>query len=264
MDLLGAYVLDALLPDEKAAVEAYLPTSPACQDELRLLRRGVNAYALVAEERDPGPELRNRLWAAIQEDGSRGSGGNGVPDPGVPPVVPFTSRSIVSAAGTPPTLISRANRLIPIWGQLAAAVVLLLVGALAARSIGIGVDDSSTEKPVLLGRFMLTGTGDAAFASGGKVEYLQSENIMRIEMYDLPDLAEGEVYQLWVIDDGVVTPSVVFTRNPEGSTAIAMVANPVGLEAVAVTREPGPIGSITASSAPFILAPIDTSGISAG
>src|SRR5688572_16644774 len=64
-ELLGAYALGALLPEEATELDAHLATCPTCPAELRLLRLGARAYALVAEERDPSPQLRDRLWAAI-------------------------------------------------------------------------------------------------------------------------------------------------------------------------------------------------------
>lgn len=261
MDLLGAYVLDALYPAEKAAVEAYLPGSPACLEEVRILRRGASAYALAAEERDPSPELRTRLWEAIQAESRGGAGSAGglqaSAEPATP-VIPFPTKPASSApeTGTPGTV-----RSFPVWGRLAAALALVLIGALLTWAIALRGDDDTTE-PLVLGQFSLTDAADPSLATGGDVSYIEDENIMRLDLHDLPDLNEGEVFQLWVVtDDGTVLPSVVFGKGTDTVTSVAMVANPVGVDALALTREPGPIGSVSATTPIFAIADIDTSDV---
>lgn len=248
MDLLGAYALDALLPAEKAAVDAYLPSSPACQAELQILRQGVNAYALAAEERDPSPDLRNRLWTAIQSEPQAPAQASG--------------RAVVQTpVSTLPAPTPIRTRTIPVWGRIAAALALMLAGAAIAW---LALQDDNETGSVVVGQFALTDTADPSLTTGGDVEYLEDENIMRIDMHDLPELAEGEVYQLWVITGDVVAPSVVFTRDDEDTTSIAMIGDPSQVDALAITREPGPIGSVSATTPPFVIAPIDATEIDAG
>lgn len=294
-DLLGAYALDALLPAEKAEFEAYLATSPALQDELRELRLGVQAYALVAEERSPSPELRDKLWSAISvqaasdvvttpdlddegarmdaeggpasdsglafpaESHERDNRGDGINRMTSAPVQP---RVLPTATTRQPTSLVdvRAARgwvINPLLGKMAAALVVLLVGSLIAMTFTFN-DDNSGDDPLVVGQFALSETADPALAAGGDVQYLEDRNIMLVTMHDLPELSEGEVYQLWVISGDVVAPSVVFERDPTTNTTIAMVADPTNVDALAITREPGPIGSISATTQPFLIAPIET------
>ncbi len=289
MELLGAYALDALSPAERAAVEAYLPSSPACRAELRLLRIGAAALAMQPEERAPSPELRNRLFAAIQAEpqgGAAGGASRPVATAPLPPTAPLGSTAPAEPSATEPrrpaapveTPVAEPTRPaepisladararrgptgFPLWGQIAAALALVLIGAVLAWAAFGGDDDGEGDKVVALGQFSLTDAADPALATGGEVEYLADENIMRLTLHDLPELAEGEVFQLWVVtDDGTVLPSVVFGSGTE-TTEVAMVANPVGVDALALTREPGPIGSVSATTPIFAVADLDTSEV---
>src|SRR5687767_619249 len=99
-ELLGAYALDALLPDERAALEAHLAGCAECRVELDALRVGVKAFALTADERDPSPELRNRVWEAIwaEPNFNRGENVDTQPSSAVRPVVAPVSITEARAA----------------------------------------------------------------------------------------------------------------------------------------------------------------------
>lgn len=64
-DLLGAYALDAVEPDEAAAVEAHLETCPRCRDELRAHREVVGLLASAGQEAPEG--LWDRVVARIND-----------------------------------------------------------------------------------------------------------------------------------------------------------------------------------------------------
>jgi anti-sigma-K factor RskA len=62
--LTGAYVLDALDAEERAAFEAHLPGCPDCRAEVASLREAATAMA-VADAVTPPPELRDAVRARI-------------------------------------------------------------------------------------------------------------------------------------------------------------------------------------------------------
>lgn len=62
--LTGAYVLDALDPEERVAFEAHLPGCPDCRAEVASLREAATTMA-VAEAVAPPPELRDAVRARI-------------------------------------------------------------------------------------------------------------------------------------------------------------------------------------------------------
>lgn len=239
-DLLGAYALDAVLPDEAAEMAEHLQSCPTCPAELRLLRTAVHAQALVAEERAPSPELREKLWSAISSQTERPSGSPPLPEP-----VSLLERRKVGGFSTLPT-----------WSKLAAVLAVVLIGSLLAWNISLRGGDSS-DRGRVVGQF--AATADAPDPSlGGDIRYIEDENLLVLEMHDLPTLPTNEVYQLWLVKGNVVSPSVTFqpgtsTGNP---TLVAVVSDPSDLDALAITREPGPIGSVSATTPIILLAEI--------
>jgi hypothetical protein len=288
-ELLGAYALGALLPAETAEMEAHLATCPTCPAELRQLRLGVHAYGLVADERDPSPQLRDRLWAAIstvpatdvvtppdrEDEAARmdDEGGpaadsseaypaappdvdvqeEGAPDREMPLARPFQRPTLLSLEDERET---RTLAIPPRWMQIAAVLAVVLIGGLIAWNVSLRGDDDGGEGSVV-GQFAATADSPNP-DSGGEVRYVEDDNLLLLEMHDLPALNQGEVYQLWLVQGDVVSPSVTFEANPEAgdNTLVAVVSNPDQLDALAITREPGPIGSETATTPIILLAEV--------
>jgi anti-sigma-K factor RskA len=237
-DLLGAYALGALLPDEAAELEAHLATCAECQAELRRLRFGANAYALVAEERSPAPELRDRLWAAI----SAGPHVVSEPEPVAAPVAPPISIERAHAARRLPAP--------PLWSRIAAVLAVILIAGLLAWNISLRSEEGGGNGTVIA---QLAAAPDAADqATGGEARYLTDKQVLLISLHDLPALPQGEVYQLWLIQGSTVLPSVTFQPGPEATTTVAVAANPDTFDTLAITREPGPIGSAAPTTKPFV------------
>jgi len=235
-ELLGAYALGALLPDEAAALEAHLATCPTCPEELRRLRLGAHAFALTAEERDPSPDLRNRIWAATFAPADVAP----VPGP-TRPVEPIAIEQARAARRNP----------LPLWTKIAAVLAVVLIGSLLAWNIALRNDEAGDQGTVV---GQLAAAPDAPDqATGGEVRYLPDDQVMLVEMHDLPALAEGEVYQLWLIRGDTVAPAGTFQPNPDDTTTVAVTGNPDQYDTLAVTREPGPIGSPAPTTKPFLL-----------
>ena len=288
-ELLGAYALGALLPDEAAEFETHLATCPTCPGELRLLRIGAQAYALVAEERDPSPALRDRLWTAIstvqssdtssardREDESDRMDDEGGPatdssehHPAAPPesdVHIGTTRGFPEQYATPTrrttseplsiddARVARNPLLGPLWTKIAAALAVVLIGSLIAWNFSLRGNDDAEGRVV--GQFATTADAPSA-DSGGDIRYLPDRDIIVLEMHDLPALAEGEVYQLWLITgEDAPAPAVTFVPSPiaGAETIVAFAANPDQFDVLAITLEPGPIGSIEPTTKPILVA----------
>lgn len=252
-EALGAYALDALLPDERAALEAHLAGCAECRVELDALRVGVKAFALTADEREPSPELRNRVWEAIWAEPNFNRA-NTVVTQGPQPVRPVAAPILISEA--------RASRL-PWLGAIAAALALVLIGSLLAWNLSLRNEQSDLEATVVAFEDNATTVGQLAAQSpgdpsGGEVQYLSDREVLLIELHDLPPLPEGQVYQLWLIVGEQVNPSNVFVPDPDPDqpTTISVSADPSEIDALAITREPGPIGSISATTDPILVGEI--------
>jgi hypothetical protein len=239
-DLLGAYALDAVLPDEAAEMERHLRRCPTCRAELRLWRTAVHAQALLAEERAPSPDLRARLQAAIMSPTEQQPASAPLPEP-----VSLQERRKTGGLGTLPT-----------WSKMAAALAVVLIGSLIAWNISLR-NDASGDQGRVVGQF--AATADAPSPSlGGDIRYIEDENLLVIEMHDLPALPANEVYQLWLVHGDAVSPSVTFQAGTGAgdSTRVAVVSDPSDLDALAITREPGPIGSVSATTPIILLAEV--------
>ena len=67
--LLGAYVLDALEPEERARVEAYLARNPRAQAEVYELRETTAVLAATPLDDEPAsPDLWNRIAAEVEDN----------------------------------------------------------------------------------------------------------------------------------------------------------------------------------------------------
>src|SRR5712692_5602253 len=67
-ELLGAYALDALSPEEREEVGAHLATCTTCAEEVGQLLSVHDQLALAAIEMEPPPGLRTRLINLVELD----------------------------------------------------------------------------------------------------------------------------------------------------------------------------------------------------
>ena len=68
VDQVGAYVLDALDPEERAAFENHLRGCSMCQAEVAELRQVVDVLPLAADVAEPPSALRGRIMDAVRDD----------------------------------------------------------------------------------------------------------------------------------------------------------------------------------------------------
>ena len=63
---------------------------------------------------------------------------------------------------------------------------------------------------------------------------------MSLDVRDLPPLAPGEVYEVWLIGAEGPVPAGVFDQSTDTH---AIVADRSQYQAIAITNEPGPLGT---------------------
>jgi anti-sigma-K factor RskA len=200
--LLGAYALDALDPDDRARVEAYLEREPAARAEVDDLRETAASLALLPDTpMDAPPEL----WARIEH------------------AIGTTTPPAVHA--TPPPvdeLGSRRARRIAVRSTatigIAAAVIAIVVLAAQVTSLHHQLNQANSPSP----NATAAAFNRAATTPGAREVNLESGSgatLARLVL--MPDgsgylrgdhlrpLPSDETYQLWALTGNTKTPNVV-------------------------------------------------------
>ena len=240
-ELLGVYALDAVDEEERAIVEAHLPTCPRCAAEVSDHRE---VAAQLANTGAPAPE---GVWARIVDSleeqppsldifGTAGSAGAG-------------SRSTASPAPSNVTSLD-SRRSFRQWLPLsAAAAVLVVVGLVAGIVVtddgGRSPDPVENAQPSLedVARRVLNDPGSMKVTlTSADDETLEATAVVDAdgEGYlfgtTLPALDESQTYQLWGVREGAVislgilghSPAVVPFHLDEAITALAVTAEAAG------------------------------------
>lgn len=244
-DLLVAYALDALEPEELERVGRLLDERPELRQTLAELRATAGLLPYGLPESAPPPELRQKTL-----DRAVGRAPASAPAP-----------SPVPAADP----LRRLRGWLYALGGLAAATLVALVVALgtlgaaraelaAARAELVQAQQqlAQTEQQLIgytqerdqLARALAEATSLAELAGpGGRAAVLQAEDGQLLVAAQLPPLAADQVYQLWIIAEGAPAPASAGTFTVDaggfGVIAVGPGATPEGAT-LAVTAEPAP------------------------
>ena len=226
-DLLGAFALGAVDAQEAATVREHLATCTTCQAEMAGLWAAVDSLPDMIEPMDPPPALRDRIAAAIQEDGAIAPAApSAVPTPVVPPVTP-----VREPIEKPASFWSRATP----WAAAAAILLLLSAGLLVWN---LQLREQIVSAPVA--ETIALAPTDAAPNASGEVTYLADDDLFIVNVRDLPPLESDQVYEVWLIGEDGPIPAGVFDQ-PTAQHAI--VADRSRYDTLAITAEPGPLGT---------------------
>jgi anti-sigma-K factor RskA len=237
-ELSGAYVLDAVTPDERQEAEAHLAQCMKCTRLVQELRSAVAFLPLSIPQVNPPPSLESRVISAIQED----IGLTAMP----------TQRSRIVQ------LPRRARRQRWLPRVLVAAAVLMfcLLGGMGALNLSLSHQVTALQQQLVQARtstaktYKVQGQTSAPGASGTLV-YFPSQNVTVLVMHGLPQLTGNQVYQGWLIQTKnsipVMVTSIGLLNNQNGTASLAFPGNVIGYEITAVSIEHGPRASITPS-----------------
>ena len=194
--LLGAYVLDALDPDERARIDDYLTRNPRARAEVDDLRETTAVLAAAPLDDDPASD---DLWTRIAAEVSA--------DPGVAPVDELAQRR--ASRRSPATWIASA--------VAAAAAVVALVLAVQVVALNDDLDDaqdpSSENVAAEFDRAMeMDGAREAALTSGDDVMarvVVLPDGTGYLVNDALAPLQEDQAYQLWAVVGDETEPRLI-------------------------------------------------------
>ncbi|CAA9434102.1 MAG: hypothetical protein AVDCRST_MAG28-1674 [uncultured Rubrobacteraceae bacterium] len=215
-DLKEAYALGALSAGERREFEGYLAAHPELQAEADDLGSIAGLLALAPQEYEPSPELRHNVFAGIEASG------------GVFPRdslrrSPPLRRGLFGSGGLAAAAV-------------AAVAVLALVGLFAWNSSLRDANEDLRGELENRQTYQLQGSGPAEGVQGEVVTVGEGRGVLVAE--NLPSTPEGEVYETWLLRDGVPEPAGVFTSSDGGDAAAPIEGSLEGADAVAVTVEP--------------------------
>jgi len=189
--LLGAYVLDALEPDERALVEQYLEDNPRARAEVDDLREttAVLAGAPVGDTTAPA-ELWDRIAAEVDDD--------------------------TAGDELAPRRAGRRSRRTMWIASVVAAAAVVLVALLAVQVISLNNQLDDAQDPANVA----ANFDRATEAEGAREAELASDHqLARVVMLpdgtgylvndDLTPLSEDETYQLWALVGDQSNPRVI-------------------------------------------------------
>lgn len=231
-DLLGAFALGALDAHEAVAVRAHLATCAECQAEIAGLWAAVDTLPELVEPMDPPPALRDRISAAILAEAAAGP--NEPPAPATVTLLPpSASERRLAEPIRPAKWWSTATP----WVAAAAILLLTSVGLLAWN---VRLRDQITTTPAA--ETIALEPGASAPDASGEVTYRPGEDVLLLDVRDLPALEPGQVYEVWLIgEEGAApVPAGVFDRSTDRH---AIVADRSRYTTLAITAEPGPLGT---------------------
>ena len=210
-ELSGAYVLDAVTPQERQEVEEHLGTCPDCTQLMQELQSVADLLPLSVPPVEPAPSLKARVLTSIQADADQTTQWNR----------------------------PRRNRRWRNWTNqlvaVAAILVLLLLGAMTAWNISLQQQLSHVPTYV---SYAVKGTSAIPGASG-QLLYIPSKNITILTVQGLPQTQNNQIYQGWLLR-GNQPISIGVLNIHNGVASGSFQGNVQGYDTTAVSLEPGP------------------------
>jgi anti-sigma-K factor RskA len=239
-ELLGAYALGAVTPEEQEAARAHLAGCENCKRRLREVRAVVDLLPYSVTQMNPSDSLKERILEAIQKQDQTTS------------AQPVQINQRPRRRGWSTRLLAAAAVLLFIlFGGMTAWNISLQheVTSLQQQNIALERQVSSLQHQVAL-TYAIQGNPSAQGVTG-KLIYLPEQNITLLVMQGLPQLPGTEVYQGWLIHDK--QPRSIGLLNIEnGIASVTYPGNITGYEVAAVSREPGPAASNNGPAGPVV------------
>lgn len=259
-ELLAAAALDALEPDETAAVMAHVRSCEACSAEVGALRETVGELAFAASggavptgRRDA---MRRRLLARVRADNvaSPGDGSSATVRTNQRLRVSLVAAGVVFAASVA-VVAWLAHDRARLADALRVASERGTVEQATSDSLRVAVARRDTLIAGVTGQDMavVSLAANAPRQAWALMFWNRSTNRWTFVAHNLPQPAAGRTYQLWLVTARAKISAGTFEPAPNGEAIVrATYALPSdALKAVAVTDEPA--GGVPQPTGPFVV-----------
>jgi anti-sigma-K factor RskA len=247
-ELSGAYVLDAVTPEERQKAREHLAGCIKCMRRLEELRAIVDLLPLSVTQVNPPASAKERLLAAIREEQR---------------VIPIDRGQRLRRNRT----IGRSGWSRRLTGIVAAAVLLLaLFGGMTAWNVSLqhSLTSLQQQNDTLLQRvkqpghqmtetYALSSKVSSAPNATGKLIYLPQLHLTILIMQGLPKLQENHVYQGWLIGNNKPL-SIGLLSMQNGIASVDFPGDITHYQTAAVSMEPDLNGSKNAPAGPIVAA----------
>ena len=256
-ELFPLYALDALSDDERSQVESYVATRPDARARLDDMVRTASAVAFGAAPVDPSPAVKRAVMDRVSADSPRPSSAAGE-GPGVR-AAPLRPRNWRAALFRPLPLLAGASLLAAILAVVWAISLNAEVTRLKQENAALAaqVDDLEAQNTVLQQELLareqvitlmlspgvrtmaIAGTEEQPNASGQLVADPTGQSAVLV-VTGLSTLPAGQVYQFWLIDEGVPVGAGTFSVDEQGEAVLEVTASaPIAsFDAMGVSIEP--------------------------
>ncbi|GAC1392300.1 MAG: hypothetical protein NVSMB38_15360 [Ktedonobacteraceae bacterium] len=238
-ELAGAYVLDAVTPEERQATEVHLAKCPHCIQLIKEMRATVELLPFSVSQVAPPPQLKGRILSAVQATATASSQST----QSLASVRPLQALRMQQRWPTPSVRHrSAAQRLAMPLVAAAAILFLMLSGGLAAWGISLQREVSTLQaNTVTTTTYAIKGTtnapgvtGEATYISGAGV------NVTVLTVHGLPSLQGQQVFQGWELLGKQAKSVGLLNVQADGTATINIPGNIKGNDAVAISLENGP------------------------
>jgi anti-sigma-K factor RskA len=235
--LVGAYVLDAVSPDEHARFSAHLAWCSACRAEISELREAAASLGTTQAVR-PRPELRAATIAAAELTGQ---------------LAPVIAGKDIQTGQDRATRRSRAIR----WVSAAAAVVVVAAGvAVGTHVVDMRARDSGSASRVVTDVLLAPDAvmRSAPVRTGGMAIVVASrhKHMAVFIAHGLQSLPRTRRYELWLMGPRGERPAGLLAVHPGGMAGPAVISGMSQGDMVGLTVEPAS-GSLKPTSPPVLM-----------
>lgn len=261
--LTGAYALDAVTDEERAAFEESALTDPQIREEVRELGETAALLAYGAAPETPPAALKANVLAAIRATGQQPA--TAVADLSEARARRQDQGPRVRAERRPRNRDPRARTWIRTLGA-AAAVLLVAVGGIGGWALGQNATNKQLEQQLSAAQsrqqamLAIMSSPDAkmstATASNGATVTVASSSAAdraAVMVRDLPAPPAGKAYELWFISASGAVPAGMLPGGAETSPAMTVLhGNMDGATHVGITVEPAS-GSAKPTTDPIVV-----------